>query len=158
MFDMDEVLERDISQEFINMMQIFSGDDFKPKFIEHMINAMMMSHFKYGWVKDKPYSHYKMLAGFENKAYQKDQNDEHLVNLANYAMMCYMTDEPRQEYIDAAVEYMRDYSENRYTGTDSDKSVNHKPQPVNTHLRKILEDSPFDLFPPIDDLIHLQIY
>lgn len=152
---LDEILSKDVSEEFLCLLQIEAGDDFKPKFVEHMVNAMLMSHFKYGWVKDKPSSHYKMLSGFEEKAYHKDGNDEHLVNIANYAMMQYMTDDTRPDYISIAADAMRSFNESRYEGTDSDKSVQHKrvkPSPVRSQLRKLIEDGPYDFFTPAEDL------
>ena len=156
MTNIDEIIEKDTSVEFIEMMKIFSDSSFKPEFVDHMVNAMIMSHFKYGWVKDKSASHYSCVAGFERAAYERDQNDEHLVNIANFAMMCYMVDEPRQDYVDIAVDCMDRFSEARYQATDSDKSVQHrvKPSRVTDQLRKLVEDSPYDMFPPIDPSDH----
>lgn len=89
----DEIKTRDTSEEFLQLMQAYSNEPTAVihEFQEHMVNAALMSHFKYGWVSDKSYTHYKKLSTFEDFGFTKDKNLEHQVNIANYAMFRYIT-------------------------------------------------------------------
>lgn len=95
-------------------------------FIEHMVNAMVMSAFKYGDVKEVCGEVAIEKMNKEIEMFRKDGNTEHMVNVANYAMLRYMFPQEGEAYI----------------GTDSDKSVvNTKPMSVFEHLRRyILEN------------------
>ena len=92
---MDDIRTRDTSEDFLNLMQAYAPVDITQaqvhEFQEHMVSAALMSHFKYGWVKDKSYTHYKKLSTFEGFGFAKDKNLEHQVNIANYAMFRYIT-------------------------------------------------------------------
>lgn len=88
-----EILSRDFSDEFITKMQ----------------NAIVMSHFKYGWMSDT----YPELAQAHKciqerlNLYLITHNTEYLVDIANFAMI---------EYSHPA------FKDSAYTPTDSDKS------------------------------------
>lgn len=132
-----DILEHDASEAFINLLLIKSDSPHKYEFVQHMREAAVMSHYKYGWVHDKPASHYKMLMGFE--AHAKDGNAEHFINMANYAMFQYMVDAPHEEYINIALNAIDSYDPAKYVGTDSNKSIikkHDKPRPVMTLLRE----------------------
>lgn len=90
----EEIRNRDTSEEFLQIMQAYASD-ISPAVIHdfqtHMINAALMSHYKYGWVEDKSYTHYKKLSTFEGFGFAKDKNLEHQINIANYAMFRYIT-------------------------------------------------------------------
>lgn len=92
---LDDIKNKDTSESFLNLMQAYAPPDIPiskiHEFQRHMIGAAMMSHYKYGWVKDKSYTHYKKLSTFENGAFNKDKNLEHQVNIANYAMFRFIT-------------------------------------------------------------------
>lgn len=132
----DEILARDSDATFIAFMHTFG--DVKPTFIERMRQAVMMSGYKYGAVKDKPASHYEMLEGFEVKGLEKDGNHEHYVNIANYEMFIYMVGDHDMSHVEKAVQAMQAWDEEKHVGTDSDKSVTKKrvkPAAVNSFLR-----------------------
>ena len=95
-------------------------------FIKHMVNAMCMSAFKYGNVKPICGEVAIDRMNKELKMFMEDGNTEHMVNIANYAMLRYMFPQEGEHY----------------KGTDSDKSVvNTQPMTVFEHLRKyILEN------------------
>ena len=159
-----EVIEKDTSQEYLTMLRIYGGDEYNGQFIQHMLDAAVMSHYKYGWVADKPASHYRMLAGFEDGGFAKDKNLEHMINIANYAMFRYMMngrkgEEPEnpRKLIEIGVEAMRHYNHPEegefYQGTDSDKSVvkkRVKPKLVSEHLRELLLDTPYEFVTNVD--------
>lgn len=137
----DEILQADTDESFIQIMQIKADSPHGNIFAQHMREACIMSHFKYGNVKDKPFTHYKMLSGFEVAAFEKDGNHEHLVNIANYAMFRYMTGEGTIDVWDTAIEALQQYDPTQHIGTDSDKSVvkhRSKPKPVTEHLRDLI--------------------
>ena len=169
MQNIDDIIRKDTSEDFMELMRVYAPEgEFNREFITKMQNAALMSHFKYGWVADKPSTHYQMLTGFENKAFAKDKNLEHMVNVANYAMFRYMTNEldpghaeNPQNLIELAVEAMVHYNhpgqDEFYQGTDSDKSVvKAKPKPTRQHLYDKLLNSPYDFF---DDMVdeHLNL-
>ena len=76
-------------------------------FIEHMTNAMMMSAFKYGKVNEYASNVALDKMQKELQMFMEDGNTEHMVNIANYAMIRYMF--PKEGEC--------------YKSTDSDKSV-----------------------------------
>lgn len=93
-----DIRTKDISESFLNLMQAYAPANIPiPKiheFQQHMRDAATMSHYKYGWVKDKSYTHYKKLSTFEQGGFNKDKNLEHQVNIANYAMFRFITMPP----------------------------------------------------------------
>lgn len=89
-------------------------------FIEHMVNAMVMSAFKYGDVKPVCGKVAIENMNKEIEMFMKDGNTEHMVNVANYAMLRYMFPQEGEMYI----------------GTDSDKSVRAKSMTIWEHLRR----------------------
>jgi len=95
-------------------------------FIEHMVNAMCMSAFKYGDVKEVCGEVAIEKMNKEIEMFMEDGNTEHMVNVANYAMLRYMFPQEGERYI----------------GTDSNKSVvTTKPMTIFEHLRRyILEN------------------
>ena len=95
-------------------------------FIEHMVNAMVMSAFKYGDVKPICGKVAIEKMNKEIEMFMEDGNTEHMVNVANYAMLRYMFPLEGEKYI----------------GTDSDKSVvNTKPIPIFEHLRRYIMEN-----------------
>lgn len=95
-------------------------------FIEHMVNAMVMSAFKYGDVKPVCGKVAIEKMNKEIEMFMKDGNTEHMVNVANYAMLRYMFPQEGE----------------MYKGTDSDKSVvNTKPMTIFEHLRRHLMEN-----------------
>ena len=157
-----EIIEKDTSSLYLTLLRIKGDKEYSGEFVQHMLDAAVMSHYKYGWVSDKPSTHYKMLAGFEYKGFEKDHNLEHMVNIANYSMFRFMMNgkkgaesEDGQELVDIGVEAMKRYNHPEagefYRGTDSNKSVTKrppKPKPVRDHLRDMLLDSPYDFSEP----------
>lgn len=92
-------------------------------FIEHMVNAMVMSAFKYGDVKEVCGEVAIEKMNKEIEMFMRDGNTEHMVNVANYAMLRYMFPQEGEAYI----------------GTDSNKSVvNTKPMTIFEHLRRYI--------------------
>lgn len=154
------ILEEDMSEEYISLLQVYAHENYTEEFVQHMRSTALMSHFKYGWVKDKPYEHYTMLAGFEDKAFAKDKNLEHMVNIANYAMFRYVTNKGQidpMDLVEIGVEAMRRYKHPEegefYEGTDSDKSVvKVKPKQIRKFLRQMVEDSPYEMTQPLDEV------
>lgn len=95
-------------------------------FIEHMVNAMVMSAFKYGDVKPVCGKVAIEKMNKEIEMFMKDGNTEHMVNVANYAMLRYMFPSEGEAYI----------------GTDSNKSVvRTKPISVFEHLRRYIMEN-----------------
>jgi len=84
--------------------------DFSSAFIDKMKNAIVTSHFKYGWA-NKTYPElaqaYK-CAKERLEEYEKTHNKEYLVDVANFALL---------EFLYPA------FSDARYSPTDSDKSI-----------------------------------
>lgn len=83
--------------------------DFSDAFVQKMKNAIVTSHFKYGWASKT----YPELAQAHKcieerlELYRKTHNKEYLVDVANFAML---------EFLYPA------FSDSKYTPTDSDKS------------------------------------
>lgn len=95
-------------------------------FIGHMVNAMVMSAFKYGDVKEVCGKVAIEKMNKEIEMFMKDGNTEHMVNVANYAMLRYMFPQEGE----------------MYKGTDSDKSVvNTKPMTIFEHLRRYIMEN-----------------
>ena len=91
--DRETILRRDFSEEFVRKMK----------------NAIVMSHYKYGWMSET----YPDLAQARKciqerlALYLKTHNTECLVDIANFAM----------------IEFMHpSFEDSRYLPTDSDKS------------------------------------
>lgn len=155
-----EIIEKDTSSLYLTLLRVRAEDEYNGEFVQHMLDAAVMSHYKYGWVADKPSTHYKTLAVFEYKGFEKDHNLEHMVNIANYSMFRFMLSgkqgaesENTQELVDIGVEAMKRYNHPEagefYQGADSDKSVAKKtPKPVRDHLRSMLLDSAYDFIEP----------
>lgn len=157
-----EIIEKDTSSLYLTLLRVKGDKEYSGEFVQHMLDSTVMSHYKYGSVTDMPSSHYKRLAGFEYKAFERDHNLEHMVNIANYSMFRFMMNgrrgaepEDEQELITIGVEAMKRYNHPKagefYQGTDSDKSVTKRPlksKPVSDHLRDMLLDSPYDFSEP----------
>lgn len=95
-------------------------------FIEHMVNAMCMSAFKYGDVKPVCGKVAIEKMNKEIEMFMEDGNTEHMVNVANYAMLRYMFPSEGETYM----------------GTDSNKSVvRTKPMSVFEHLRRYIMEN-----------------
>ena len=67
-------------------------------FITHMSNDMCMSFFKYGHINDYVGKHSIEYINKEMEAFNKDHNTEHMVNIANYAMIRYMFPQANESY------------------------------------------------------------
>lgn len=94
-------------------------------FIEHMVNAMCMSAFKYGDVSSNQGAKALDRIQQEIDVFKEDGNLEHLVNVANWAMMRYMFPKEGETY----------------KGTDSNKSTRVKMQSVFEHLRDYIMEN-----------------
>lgn len=83
--------------------------DFSDSFVSKMKNRVVVSHYKYGWMKDTYPELADAVACLEQRLamYKETGNLENLVDLANFAMIEYMY--PRHP---AA----------HFQGTDSDQS------------------------------------
>lgn len=166
-----EIIEKDTSSLYLTLLRIKADNEYNGEFMQHMLDAAVMSHYKYGWVSDKPSTHYKMLAGFEYKGFEKDHNLEHMVNIANYSMFRFMMNgkkdaepESNQELVEIGVEAMKRFNHPEegefYRGIDSDKSVTKrspKPKLVRDHLRSMLLDSAYDFTEP-DPTTHFDVF
>lgn len=159
---LNEILDKDFSAEYVTMLRVYADNEYSTEFVRHMMDAAIMSHYKYGWVADKPSSHYKTLAQLESTAFDNDNNLEHMVNIANYAMFRYMTnkgDEDPRKLIDIGIEAMKCYNHPMnnasYTPTDSDKSVHQ--QRVNDHLRDLLLSGPYEYI-NTEPVLHFDYY
>ena len=92
-------------------------------FIQHMKDSMCMSYFKYGHINNYASNQSLDYINKELKAFNEDHNTEHMVNVANYAM----------------IRYMLPKSNEHYNATDSNKSThNIKEQSVIDWLREDL--------------------
>lgn len=96
-------------------------------FMEHMVNAMIMSAFKYGKVNE--YASKVALNKMQQELcmFMEDGNTEHMVNIANYAMIRYMFPGEGESY----------------KGTDSDKSVirHDKSKTINEWLHDYIMEN-----------------
>lgn len=135
---MKTLIKSTIKSNKEDVMKTFTLDEvlsknFDESFITHMRNAMMMSFYKHqdkrgdGNINNYVGKISMDLLLNELKAFNDDHNTEHMVNIANYAM----------------VRYMFPQGDETYTPTDSNKSIfnNGKTQSVFEHLRDyILEN------------------
>lgn len=90
----DDVLNRDWSNEFI----------------AKMMNAILLSHEKYGWMSQTYPELAQAIKCIPDRidAYNKTHNKDYLIDIANFAM----------------IEYMHSmFPDAHFTPTDSDKSV-----------------------------------
>lgn len=101
--------------------------DFSEDFVQKMRNRILMSHYKYGWMKDTYPDLADAIACLEERLalFKKTGNLEHLVDVANFAMIEYL--------------YPR-HSNAHFEGTDSDKS----PGLVGTSAKQLHEEMGMD--------------
>lgn len=131
---LDEIASHEVSEEFIGVLQA-KALEFDPSFVKHMRDAMIMSWFKYGDIGPRAGSRAFMYIDRERKAFEKDGNTEHMVNIANYAMIRYMfpqgdnVEDLYQIAIDAMNRYIHPKKGEHYTETDSDKSTHNAMTP-----------------------------
>lgn len=97
--------------------------DFSETFVQKMKNRMLMSHYKYGWAKDTYPELADAVACLEQRLamYKESGNLEHLVDVANFAMIEFM--------------YPR-HPDAHFQGSDSDKS----PGLVGISCKQMLEE------------------
>ena len=76
MDNVNDILQRDWSKEFIDLMQ----------------NRIIVSHYKYGWISQNYPELAKAIDSAEERLrlYRETGNTEWLVDLANFAMIEYM--------------------------------------------------------------------
>lgn len=102
----DKILARDFSEEFIQLMK----------------NRILTSHYKYGWICDTYPELADAVACLDQRLalYRESGNTEHLVDVANFAM----------------IEFMRPrHPQAHFKGTDSDQS----PGLVGTSYKQLME-------------------
>ncbi len=102
----DKILARDFSEEFIQLMK----------------NRILTSHYKYGWICDTYPGLADAVACLDQRLtlYRESGNTEHLVDVANFAM----------------IEFMRPrHPQAHFKGTDSDQS----PGLVGTSYKQLME-------------------
>lgn len=102
-----------IMSKIKNILDKVINNNFSESFVTHMKNAMMMSFFKHqdkrgnGNINNYCGKISIDMIYKELEAFKKDANTEHMVNVANYAMIRYMFPQNKESYIP----------------TDSDKST-----------------------------------
>ncbi len=66
--------------------------DFSEDFVQKMKNRILVSHYKYGWVEDTYPELADAIACLEQRLemFKKTGNTEHLVDVANFAMIEFM--------------------------------------------------------------------
>lgn len=97
--------------------------DFSEDFVQKMKNRIVVSHYKYGWIRESYPEISDAIASLEERLdlYKKTGNLEHLVDVANFAM----------------IEFMRPRHGNaHFEATDSDKS----PGLVGGSYKQIIEE------------------
>lgn len=94
-------------------------------FMQCMVNAMCMSAFKYGDVTYKQSMKSLERINDEIEAFKKDNNLEHMVNVANWAMMRFMF--PCEDEL--------------YKGTDSKESTRVEYKTVFDWLRDYIMEN-----------------
>ena len=84
--------------------------EFSDEFVKKMRNAILTSHYKYGWMSDTYPELAQAVKCIQARLdeYIKTGNKEYLVDIANFAMI---------EYKYPSLDYAH------YTPTDSDKSI-----------------------------------
>lgn len=80
------------------------ANNFNEVFVQQMKNAMCMSYFKYGNVTNKQGAKAINRIEDELKAFAEDCNLEHMVNVANWAMMRVMFPQGNEQYKGTDVE------------------------------------------------------
>lgn len=97
--------------------------DFSEDFVQKMKNRIIVSHHKYGWVKDTYPELADAIAYLEERLalFKRTGNTEHLVDVANFAMIEFM--------------YPR-HPNAHFKGTDSDES----PGLVGTSYKQMMEE------------------
>ena len=97
--------------------------DFSEDFIQKMRNRILMSHYKYGWVTDSYPELADAVACLEQRLemYKKTGNKEHLIDVANFAMIEYMCSRHPNAH---------------FAATDSDAS----PGLVGTSAKQLMEE------------------
>lgn len=97
--------------------------DFSENFVQKMRNRILMSHYKYGWMKDTYPELADAGACLEQRfaLYKETGNLEHLVDVANFAMIEFM--------------YPR-HPNAHFKGTDSDSS----PGLVGISFKQMMEE------------------
>lgn len=103
----EEILKRDFSEDFVQKMR----------------NRIVVSHYKYGWMSLTYPEIGDAIASLEERLelYKKTGNTEHLVDVANFAMIEYL--HPR-------------HPNAHFEGTDSDAS----PGVVGGSYKQMLEE------------------
>ncbi len=94
-------------------------------FMQKMCNAMCMSAFKYGDVSSKQGAKALERIQQEIEVFKEDGNLEHMVNVANWAMM----------------RFMFPCGEEEYRGTDSKESTRRVYKSVFEHLRDYIMEN-----------------
>lgn len=66
--------------------------DFSEDFIQKMRNRIVVSHYKYGWMRDTYPEIGDAIASLKERLelYEKTGNLEHLIDVANFAMIEFM--------------------------------------------------------------------
>lgn len=97
--------------------------DFSEDFVQKMRNRIVVSHYKYGWMSESYPEIADAVASLEQRLelYKKDGNLEHLIDVANFAMIEYMYPRHKNAHFEA---------------TDSDKS----PGLVGGSYKQMLEE------------------
>ena len=109
----------------MNKLNDVLKNNFNNDFVQKMQNAICMSAFKYGDVSEKQGEKALNRINDEMEAFKADHNLEHLINIANWAM----------------IRYMFPQADEAYTGTDSNKTTRKVYKTVFEHLRDyILEN------------------
>lgn len=87
MDNVNDILQRDWSKEFIDLMQ----------------NRIIVSHYKYGWISQNYPELAKAIDSAEERLrlYRETGNTEWLVDLANFAMIEYMHPSHQQAHFRA---------------------------------------------------------
>ena len=87
MDNVNDILQRDWSNEFINLMQ----------------NRIIVSHYKYGWISQNYPELAKAIDSAEERLrlYRETGNTEWLVDLANFAMIEFMHPSHQQAHFRA---------------------------------------------------------
>ena len=94
-FDYDQVKPRTLAVE-----AAYASEDVSTEFIRGMLNRMGMSRFKYGAVKDTK-DKIDHIAGLKKRLamFEEDGNGEWLMDIANMAMIAFMTENhPRYHF------------------------------------------------------------
>lgn len=88
----------------MNELKEVLANNFDERFVQQMKNAMCMSYFKYGNVTNKQSEKALVRINDEIEAFKEDNNLEHMVNVANWAMMRVMFPQGDEHYKGTDVE------------------------------------------------------